>query len=130
MVWFESLDLGRVSEEDRRRVLLCAVSKLGRDRVRGLLGVSRVTMWGLEKGLAAVDDEKLVKLLSLVTQREFEEVLGAYRRLRVAGVIRDDGTVDYSAVLEVLRVASYDECLKQLVIRFVVENFRGMSRGL
>ena len=112
MVWFESLDLGRISEEDRRRVLLYAVSKLGRDRVRGLLGVSRVTMWGLEKGLAAVDDEKLVKLLSLVTQREFEEVLGAYRRLRVAGVIRDDGTVDYSAVLEVLRVASYDECLK------------------
>ncbi|MEM1703006.1 MAG: hypothetical protein QXQ31_03005 [Zestosphaera sp.] len=124
MVWFESLDLGRISEEDRRRVLLYAVSKLGRDRVRGLLGVSRVTMWRLEKGLTAVDDEKLVKLLSLVTQREFEEVLGAYRRLKVAGVIRDDGTVDYSAALEVLRAASYDEYLKQLVIRFVVENFR------
>ncbi|MEM0285023.1 MAG: integrase [Sulfolobales archaeon] len=123
-MWFESLDLGRISEEDRRRVLLYAVSKLGRDRVRGLLGVSRVTMWRLEKGLTAVDDEKLVKLLSLVTQREFEEVLGAYRRLKVAGVIRDDGTVDYSAALEVLRAASYDEYLKQLVIRFVVENFR------
>ncbi|MEM4936145.1 MAG: hypothetical protein QW780_03935, partial [Sulfolobales archaeon] len=62
-MWFESLDLGRISEEDRRRVLLYAVSKLGRDRVRGLLGVSRVTMWRLEKGLTAVDDEKLVKLL-------------------------------------------------------------------
>ena len=51
-------------------------------------------------------------------------MLGAAKKLMAAGILREDGTVDYAAALEVLALASRDEYLKQAVLRFAVENFR------
>ncbi|MEM2208006.1 MAG: hypothetical protein QXG17_04880 [Sulfolobales archaeon] len=55
------------------------MDKLGRSRVREALEVSKVAMRRPEKGLTAVDKSKLMKLLSLITPWEFEEVLVAHR---------------------------------------------------
>jgi len=38
--------------------------------------------------------------------------------------MRDDGTVDYSLVLEILAMAKNDEYLKNIILRFVVQEFR------
>ncbi|MEM1741107.1 MAG: hypothetical protein QXV11_06570 [Desulfurococcaceae archaeon] len=38
--------------------------------------------------------------------------------------MRDDGTVDYSLVLEILSIVRSDEYLKNAVLRFVVQEFR------
>ena len=124
MTWFDSLDLSKVSDEDRFRVLEYAVSKHGRARVQEALRVSRITMWRLLNRQARVDDDKLRALLSLITQREFENLVSARDRLRALGVLREDGTVDYGLALEVLAVARSDEYLKNAILRFVVREFR------
>ena len=124
MSWFDSLDLSKLSDGDRFRVLEYAVGKFGRERVRELLGVSRATMWRLLNRQARVDDGKLRALLGLVTQREFEGLVSARDRLRALGILRDDGTVDYGLALEVLALARSDEYLKSALLRFVVQEFR------
>ena len=95
MSWLNSLDLSKVSDEDRFRILEYAVSKFGRARVQEVLRVSRITMWRLLNKQARIDDDKLRALLSLITQRGFESLVSARDRLRALGVLREDGTVDY-----------------------------------
>ena len=57
-------------------------------------------------------------------------MLGSRRLLESMGIIMHDGTVDYPIVIEILKQASNDEYLKQLIIRFVAENFREDRRGI
>jgi len=105
--WLNSLDLSKVSDEDRFRILEYAVSRHGRARVQEVLGVSRITMWRLLNKQVRVDDDKLRALLSLITQREFESLISAKDRLRALGVLREDGIVDYGLALEILALAKY-----------------------
>ena len=58
-----------------------------------ILGVSRVTMWRLMNRQARVDDDKLRILLSLISEKEFREILGASKLLQSAGIIKEDGTI-------------------------------------
>ena len=123
-LWYEGLDLSKLGAEDRVRLLRCAVDKHGADRVMEVLGVSRITLWRLLNGKSPVDNGRLVKVLQLLTPGEFESVVGAAKKLVAAGVLREDGTVDYAAALEVLALAARDEYLRQAVLKFTVENFR------
>jgi len=122
--WYEQLDLSKISDDDRFRILEYVISKVGRSGVQRTLNISRITMWRLINKQARVDDNKLKLLLSFLTPKEFEEVLGAEKKLATIGIIREDGTVEYSTIIEILKKASQDEYLKQLIIRFVVDNFR------
>ena len=124
MEWYSSLDFSKVSDEDRFRVLEYVVSKVGREKVQEALKISRITMWRLLSKQVRVDDNKLRILLSLITQREFEDLVSAKNRLRALGILRDDGSVDYGLALEVLALAKNDEYLKNAVLRFVVQEFR------
>mgnify|MGYP001772599677 CR=1 FL=1 len=45
--WVESLDLGKIADEDRYKILEDVVGKYGRVRAQEDLGVSRTTMWRL-----------------------------------------------------------------------------------
>jgi len=100
------------------------VEKLGRERILEALGVSRYTLWRMIKGRVGIDDVKLRTLLSLITEPEFREVLSSSKLLEAANIVRPDGTVNYAVVMEILKKAAEDEYLKQLIIRFVVDNFR------
>ena len=60
----------------------------------------------------------------MLTPQEFESVLGTAKKLMTAGILREDGIVDYAATLEVPAIATRDEYLKQAILRFAVENFR------
>ena len=124
MTWFDSLDLSKVSDEDRFKILEYVVSKVGREKVQEALKVSRITMWRLLSKQSKIDDDKLRTLLSLITQREFETLISARDRLRALGILRDDGTVDYGLALEVLALVSSDEYLKNALIQFVVSRFK------
>ena len=130
MTWFDSLDLSKVSDEDRFRILEYVVTKFGRARVQELLGVSRITMWRLLSKQSKIDDNKLRTLLSTITQREFESLVSARDRLRALGILREDGSVDYGLALEILALATRDEYLKQAILRFTVENFRENLRRM
>ena len=123
-LWHEGLNLSKLGPEDRVRLLRYAVDRYGSDRVLEVLGVSRITLWRLLNGKSPVDNGRLVKVLQLLTPGEFESVVGAAKKLVAAGVLREDGTVDYAAALEVLALAARDEYLKQALLKFTVENFR------
>ena len=122
--WVDSLDLGKISDEDRYRVLEYVVGRVGKEKVMEALGISRITLWRLMSRQQRVDDGKLKALLSLITEQEFREVLGARRALEALGVVRPDGTINYSVAVEILRLAANDEYLKHLILRFVVDNYR------
>lgn len=63
MGWVDAVDLSKISDENRHRVLEHLVSRLGRGRVQEALGVSRVTIWRLLSRQQRIDDEKLRTLL-------------------------------------------------------------------
>ena len=46
------------------------------------------------------------------------------RGLDPLGILREDGTTDYSLALEILAVAKDGEYLKNALLRFVVQEFR------
>ncbi|RLG75961.1 MAG: hypothetical protein DRO14_04095 [Thermoprotei archaeon] len=59
-----------------------------------------------------------------MTREEFEKIVSARDRLKSLGILRDDGTIDYSLALEILAIAKDDEYLKNAILRFVVQEFR------
>ena len=81
-------------------------------------------MWRLLSRKARVDDGKLKVLLNFISEQEFRDVISSKKMLKYLGIIRDDGTVNYGIVIEILKQALSEEYLKQLIIKFVVDNFR------
>lgn len=63
-------------------------------------------------------------MLGFSTEQEFREVVSVQRILEALGVVRPDGTVSYSVAVEILKLAANNEYLKQLILRFTVDNFR------
>jgi len=59
-----------------------------------------------------------------LSREEFGELVSAREKLKALGILRDDGTIDYSLALEILAVAKDDEYLKNALLRFVVQEFR------
>ena len=100
------------------------VEKHGRKRVMEEAGISRVILWRLLEKKSPVKPEYIKPLLKLLTREEFEDIVVAKDRLKALGIVRDDGTIDYSLALEILAMAKNDEYLKNAILRFVVQEFR------
>jgi len=122
--WWEQVDPSKISEETRYRILTYIVKKYGRKQVLVEAGISRVTLWRLLERRSPVKPEYIKPLLKLMTREEFESIVSAREKLRAPGILRDDGTIDYSLALEILAIARDDEYLKNAILRFVVQNFR------
>jgi len=122
--WWERVDVSRLSEDARYRILVHVVEKYGKKRVLEESGISRVTLWRLVEKVSPVKPEYVKPLLKFLTREEFENLISARDRLKAIGVLRDDGTVDYSLALEILAIARDDEYLKNAILRFVVQEFR------
>jgi len=65
-----------------------------------------------------------------LTREEFENIVGARQKLRAMGIVRVDGSVDYSLALEILAIAKGDEYLKNAILRFVAQEFRDDLRRM
>jgi len=128
--WWESVDPGRLDEEARYMLLKHAVDKYGQKRVYEEIGVSRITMWRLLERKSPVRPEYIKPILKLLTREEFESIVGARQKLRAMGIVRDDGSVDYSLALEILAIAKGDEYLKNAILSFVVKEFRDDLRRM
>ncbi len=120
----EKVDVSKLSEDARYRILRYIAEKYGRKKVLEEAGVSRITLWRLLERRSPVKPEYVKPLLKLLSRREFERLVTARERLKSLGVLRDDGTIDYSLALEILAVARDDEYLKNAVLRFVVQEFK------
>jgi intergrase/recombinase len=123
-LWFEMIDVKGLSDDARRAILEKVKAKLGFNEALSALDISRGALSYYLRGLRRVPDEVVSKALQYLEEREFQEVVKGFDRLRAAGLVREDGSIDYSLASQVLALASRDEYLKQLMLRFVVDNFR------
>jgi intergrase/recombinase len=123
-LWFEVVDVKGLSDDARRAILEKVKAKLGFNEALSALDISRGALSYYLRGLRRVPDEVVSKALRYLEEREFQEIVKGVDRLRAVGLVRDDGSVDYSLASQVLALASRDEYLKQLMLRFVVDNFR------
>ncbi len=122
--WWKEVDVSKLSEDARYRILTYVVEKYGRKKVLEETEISRVTLWRLLERKSPVKPEYVKPLLKLLTREEFEKLITARERLRSLSILREDGTIDYSLVLEILAFAKDDEYLKNALLRFVVQEFR------
>jgi intergrase/recombinase len=127
VAWYERLDLSKVDQETRYRIFYYLYSKGLRARD---LGVSESTFNRVLHKKLPVSDALLLKLLQRLTEHEFTNLVSAEDRLRIAGILRSDGSVDYSVAVEILRRSLQDPYLKSLLLKFVAEHFREDLRKL
>jgi intergrase/recombinase len=123
-LWWEKVDVSKLSEDARYRILRHITERYGRRKVLEEIGISRITLWRLLEKKSPVKPEYVKPLLKLLTREEFEKLVTARERLKSLGILREDGTIDYSLALEILAVAKDDEYLKNALLRFVVSEFR------
>ncbi len=122
--WYEAIDPSRIGDELRYRLLRYLVSTRGEREARKILGVSSSTLYRLLKRQVRLTDDNLKRILEALEPEEFEKIAGTEEKLRALGVLDNNGAIDYAIVLEILGVAARDPYLRQLILRFTVENFR------
>ena len=127
MVWYEKLDLSKIDQETRYKIFYYLYSKGLKSRD---LGVSESTFNRVLHKKQPVSDALLLKLLQRLTEHEFANLVSAEDRLRTVGILRSDGSVDYSVAVEILRRSLQDPYLKSLLLKFVAEHFREDLRKL
>jgi hypothetical protein len=122
--WFRRVNVKALGDEVGRKILERVKDKLGFTRALEALDISKGAMHNYLYGLRRVPDEVVYKALQYLEEKEFNEIVRGVDRLRAVGIIRDDGSIDYSLILQAVALASRDEYLKQALLKFTVENFR------
>ena len=122
--WYARINISVLDDEARRTILLRVKSKLGFTRALKVLGVARGSLHNYLTGARRVPDYVVENALRYLDEREFNEIVRGLDKLKALGIIRGDGSIDYSLVLQAIALATRDEYLKQAILRFAVENFR------
>jgi len=122
--WYDRVDVRGLSDDSRREILRRVKEKLGFNKTLEVLDISRGSLHNYLHGIRRVPDEVISKALRYLDEKEFNEVVGGFDRLRATGIVRADGTVDYPLILQAIALATRDEYLKQALLKFAVENFR------
>jgi len=122
--WYTKVNAGALSDEARRLILERVKKKLGFEKTLRALGIARGSLHNYLHGVRRVPDSVVYKALQYLEEAEFNEIVQGIDRLRAIGIIRGDGSIDYSLVLQAIALATRDEYLKQALLKFTVENFR------
>jgi intergrase/recombinase len=122
--WYDKINISALSDEARRLIIERVKRKLGFTRALEALGISRGSLYNYLHGVRRVPDEVVYRALQHLEEGEFNEIVKGVDRLRAVGIIREDGSIDYSLILQAVALASRDEYLKQALLKFTVENFR------
>ena len=122
--WFHRVNVKALSDEVKRKILERVKEKLGFTKALEALDISKGAMHNYLHGLRRVPDEVVYKALQYLEERDFNEIVQGVDRLRAVGIVREDGSIDYSLILQAVALASRDEYLKQALLKFTVENFR------
>ncbi|MEM4452166.1 MAG: integrase [Thermosphaera sp.] len=121
-MWFKDLDLSKISDDARYKLFeyIVNVKKLKSSD----LSISYSTFSRVRNRKIPVSDSLLIKILQHITPEEFAKLVSAGERLRALGIVKEDGSIDYSLALEFVKLILRDEYLKNLVLRFVVQEFK------
>jgi len=113
-----------IGQDARSRMLQILRNRLGFSNAYRALGISRASMRRYLNGLREIPDEVVERLFSLLTREEIESALTAVDRLKSMGLVKGDGSIDYSLASQIIALASRDEYLKNLMLEFVVREYR------
>ncbi|MCC6009848.1 MAG: hypothetical protein LM588_02485 [Fervidicoccaceae archaeon] len=122
--WYTKVNASPLSGEARRLILERVKRKLGFEKTLRALGIARGSLYNYLYGVRRVPDNVVYKALQYLGEAELNEIVQGIDRLRTIGVIRGDGSIDYSLILQAIALATRDEYLKQALLKFTVENFR------
>jgi hypothetical protein len=67
-------------------------------------------------GIRRVPDEVIEKALQYLTESEFREIAQGVELLKATGIVKEDGAIDYSLVLQLISLAMNNEYLKNAII--------------
>jgi len=122
--WIHKVNVKGLSDDVRREILRRVKNKLGFNKTVEVLDISKGSLHNYLNGLRKIPDEVISKALQYLDEKEFNEIVAGIDRLKAVGIIREDGSIDYSLILQAVALASKDEYLKQAILRFTIENFR------
>jgi len=122
--WIHKVNVRGLSDDVRREILRRVKDKLGFNKTVEILDISKGSLHNYLNGLRRIPDDVISKALQYLDEKEFNEIVAGIDRLKAVGIIREDGSIDYSLILQAVALASKDEYLKQAILRFTVENFQ------
>jgi len=122
--WYEYVNVEALSEEAKRAILEAVKNKLGFSKACEALDIAKSSLHRYLSGERRIPEDVVKRALRFLTRSEFESIVGEWDILKVFGLIRRDGTPSYELISRILALAARDEYLKELILRFVSENFK------
>jgi len=122
--WIYRIDVKGLSDDVRREIVKRVKDKLGYSGALEALGIARGSLFNYIHGIRRVPDDVVRRALQYLDESEFNRIVQGFDRLRAVGIVREDGSIDYSLILQAVALASRDEYLKQAILRFAVEHFK------
>ncbi len=122
--WYNKVNVSALGDDARRLILERVKHKLGFTKTLEALGIAKGSLYNYLHGVRRVPDNVVYRALQHLEESEFNEIVKGLDRLRAIGIIRGDGSIDYSLILQAIALATRDEYLKQALLKFTVENFR------
>jgi len=104
--WYDKINISALSNEARKLILERVKRKLGFTRALEALGISRGSLHNYFHGVRRVPDDAVYRALQHLKEGEFNEIVKGVDRLRAVGIIREDGNIDYSLVLQAIALAT------------------------
>jgi hypothetical protein len=109
--WIYRIDVKGLSDDVRREIVKRVKDKLGYGRALEALGIARGSLFNYLHGIRRVPDDVIRKALHYLDESELNQIVQGFDRLRAVGIVRDDGSIDYSLILQAVALASKDEYL-------------------
>jgi len=122
--WYTRINISVLSDEARRAILLRVKEKLGFTKTLEAFDIAKGSLYNYLHGYRRIPDKVVEEALRYLNEGKFYEIVQGVDRLKAVGVIRGDGMIDYSLILQAIALATRDEYLKQALLKFTVENFR------
>jgi Uncharacterized protein conserved in archaea len=122
--WYKRVNIEALSNDIRRLILERVKRRLGFTKTLEVLNIAKGSLHNYLQGIRKIPGKVVEKALRYLDEKEFNEIVQGIDRLKAIGIIRENGAIDYSLILQVIALATRDEYLKQALLKFTVENFR------
>ncbi len=123
--WRSKIDVRGLSYRARASILDEIRKKLGFNKACRELGISKSSLHRYLTGKSRIPDDVISKALKHLDEEEFFKIVKGTDKLIACRIIgEDDNILDISAVSQLIALASRNEYLKQMILKFVQENLR------
>ncbi len=111
--WYNRVSISALGDDARRLILEKVKRKLGFTRALKALDISKGATHNYLHGAKRAPDEVVYRALQYLEKGKFNEIVKGVDRLRAAGIIRENDSIDYSLIPQAIAPATRDEYLKR-----------------